>query len=215
MALAETFARSWRGQKRRLLPLVLLPPKLMPPLLSNRTTTLASRNGSGAALATAATAITTTIATSTDATVTIATTDSETTDTNPTTNSIIYATTTGTIATSTTATYCCNCCCCYNTDYCYNNRLPSTQQTNEGYRGFRKKHPSLMLVEAEPTPGPNCKVRGVRRGRVQVVSKKTPTFANRGLRERMNIEIGGAGGALAPSCECCRWAFFYENTGVN
>ena len=94
------------------------------------------------------------------------------------------------------------------TDYCFNIRLPSTQQTNEGYRGFRKKRPSLMFVEAGPTPGPNFKVRGVRRGGVQVVSKKTPTSANRGLREWVNIEIGGAGGALAPSCECCRWAFF-------
>ena len=94
------------------------------------------------------------------------------------------------------------------TDFCHNITLPSTQQTNEGYRGLRKKRPSLMLVDAGPTPGPNFKVRGVRRGGVQVVSKKTPTYANRGLREWVNIEIGGAGGALAPSCECCRWAFF-------
>ena len=83
------------------------------------------------------------------------------------------------------------------TDYYYDSkRLSSTQQTDEGYRGFRKKRPSIIVVEAGPTPGPNFKVRGFRRSGARVVSKKTPTFANRFLRDRMNIDIRGRGGEL-------------------
>ena len=86
------------------------------------------------------------------------------------------------------------------------------QHTAGGYRGFRKKRPPVSRAEACPTPGPNFKVRGVRRGGVRVVSKKTPTFANRFLRHRVNIDIGGAGGDLAPPMGCYRWAFISKST---
>ena len=56
----------------------------------------------------------------------------------------------------------------------------------------KNAHLYCGLKRAQPA-GPNFKVRGVRPSGLRVVSKKTTSFVNRGLRVTVNIEIGGAG----------------------
>ena len=69
-----------------------------------------------------------------------------------------------------------------------------TTPARRGVLAASKPPPARRRKNAPRTP--NFNVGGVRSGGVRVVSKETPTSANRGLRVYVNIEIGGAGAFL-------------------